>query len=183
MRQIAPFRNLHMNTPDIGLLRGVVAPEIYAAMLIASAELTRLGVRHALVGGLAVGAHGWPRATKDVDFLVGPEGFERHGAIVTFKDKMPLRVGNVAVDPILYADGEEFLESGISLPHEGVPVAPIEVLIYMKLRSPRRKDEIDIIELVKSGIDNHFVLEYLQKNAPDLVVKFTGFVSRARSEE
>jgi len=40
---------------------------------VASARLTELGVRHVLVGGLAVGGWGHPRATKDVVFLVGEE--------------------------------------------------------------------------------------------------------------
>ena len=39
-------------------------------MRAAAAQLDRRGVRHWL-GGLAVGAHGFPRATKNVDFLVG----------------------------------------------------------------------------------------------------------------
>lgn len=69
--------------PDLRLLDGVVAPEILAAMRSASAQLARMGVRHALAGALAVGAWGYPRASKDVDFLVGDEAFERHeGGIV-----------------------------------------------------------------------------------------------------
>ena len=59
--------------PDLSLLNGVVAPEILAAMRSASAQLARTGVRHALAGSLAVGAWGYPRASKGVDFLVGDE--------------------------------------------------------------------------------------------------------------
>ena len=43
-------------TPDISLLDDTVAPRILDAMRVASARLTELGVRHVLVGGLAVGA-------------------------------------------------------------------------------------------------------------------------------
>jgi hypothetical protein len=43
-------------TPDVSLLDDTVAPRILDAMRVASARLTELGVRHALVGGLAVGA-------------------------------------------------------------------------------------------------------------------------------
>jgi hypothetical protein len=39
-------------------------------MVDASALLGQLGVKHALVGGLAIGAYGYVRATKGVDFLV-----------------------------------------------------------------------------------------------------------------
>jgi hypothetical protein len=45
------------------------------ALSVASATLSELGVRHALVGGLAVGAWGYPRNTRDIDFLVGEEAF------------------------------------------------------------------------------------------------------------
>src|SRR2546426_10611189 len=41
----------------------------------ASRRLRDLGSRHALIGGLAVGASGAPRNTTDVDFLVGLEAF------------------------------------------------------------------------------------------------------------
>lgn len=173
-----------MGKPDLRALDGVVSKEVLDAMYIASEELTRLGIRHALVGGLAVGAHGWPRATRDVDFLVGPEGFDRHGAIVTFKDGVPIKVGRVAVDPILRAENEEHLDSAIRFPEGGLlPVAPIEALVYMKLRSPRRKDEVDIIELIKAGADTACVLDYLNLHAPDLLTRFGGLVDRARSEE
>jgi hypothetical protein len=36
------------------------------------AALTDGGVDHVLIGGLAVGAHGFPRATKDVDIVPAP---------------------------------------------------------------------------------------------------------------
>lgn len=60
-----------MVRPDPSLLQGVVAPEVLDAMRVAAAALRRAGVRHVVAGGLAVGAHGFPRATKAVDFLVG----------------------------------------------------------------------------------------------------------------
>jgi hypothetical protein len=37
------------------------------------ADFDRRGVRYALVGGFALGAHGAPRATRDLDFLVRAE--------------------------------------------------------------------------------------------------------------
>jgi hypothetical protein len=38
------------------------------------AEFARAGVRYALLGGYAVGYHGKPRVTKDLDLLVSGEG-------------------------------------------------------------------------------------------------------------
>lgn len=50
------------------------APEpVTQAATRASAELTELGARFALVGGLAVSAWGEPRYTRDVDLAVAVE--------------------------------------------------------------------------------------------------------------
>ncbi len=38
------------------------------------AEFARCGVRYALLGGYAVGYHGKPRATKDLDLLLSAQG-------------------------------------------------------------------------------------------------------------
>lgn len=79
-------------------------------MKVASAALKQVGVRHVVVGGLAVGANGYPRATKDVDFLVGDEAFERHaGGLVTLRPGVPFQVNRVAVDFIGAEASEGFL--------------------------------------------------------------------------
>src|SRR5215211_3585405 len=84
--------------PNLKLTRGVVDPEIVRAAHQASQKLHEAGIPHALAGGLAVCAHGYPRTTDDVDFLVGDEAFEKHeGGFVTLK--LPLiAIGNVRVD-------------------------------------------------------------------------------------
>src|SRR5205085_179201 len=103
-------------SPDLSRLRGVVAPEILNAVVVASAKLREAGIPHALAGGLAVGAHGYPRTTDDVDFLVGEEAFIKHsGGLVTLK--LPLiAVGKVRVDYVSFADAKE---EGDSL-HEAI---------------------------------------------------------------
>ena len=46
-----------------------------------------------VVGGLAIGANGFPRATRDVDFLVGAEAFEHHAdGLVTLRAGVPFQV-------------------------------------------------------------------------------------------
>jgi hypothetical protein len=186
MRQVTSFRSVRMpNAPSLTALEGVVSPEILEAARLASAELTRLRVRHVLVGGLAVGAWGWPRATRDVDFLIGPEGFERHGAIVTFAPGIPLRVGRVLVDPILYGEGEEHLEAALNAPCRAeVPIAPIEALFYMKLSSPRRKDMADLVELAKVTPEENRerIRKYVREHAPDLLRKLSEVLEEAASE-
>jgi len=42
------------------------------------APLSDGGVEFVLIGGLAVGAHGFPRATKDVDIVPAPDDANLH---------------------------------------------------------------------------------------------------------
>jgi hypothetical protein len=79
--------------PDPNLLVDVVSRKVLDAWKAASAALTRAGVRHVVIGGLAVGANGHPRATKVVDFLVGDEAFHHHaGGLVTMNPAIPIAV-------------------------------------------------------------------------------------------
>lgn len=172
--------------PDLGLLDGVVAPRILDALRVASEQLTKIGVRHALVGGLAVGAHGYPRATKDVDFLVGEEAFLHHGGgLVTIAPGVPVQVGDVAVDPISIASGESYLDAAVAKPiiSGGIPIAPLEALFYLKLKSPRRKDAADLVELVKGGVATAPVRRYLEQVAPDMIDKFDQLITEATSDD
>ncbi|HSN98588.1 MAG TPA: hypothetical protein VLS89_09820 [Candidatus Nanopelagicales bacterium] len=179
-----PPRPTHL--PDLSLLEGIVAPRVLDALRAASQQLTRVGIRHALVGGLAVGAHGHPRATKDVDFLVGDEAFAHHGGgLVTIAPGVPVQVGDVAVDPISIAPDERHLDAAVATPavSDGIPIAPIEALLYMKLKSPRRKDSADIVELVKAGVATAPTRRYLEQIAPDLIDKFDMLVSEAIADD
>jgi hypothetical protein len=171
--------------PDLSLLSGVVAPEILNAMRTAAARLEASGIRHALAGALAVGAHGYPRASKDVAFVVGDEAFTFHaGGIVTINPEVPVRVGDVVVDPISVGQDEPHLLDAIKRApvSGGIAILPIEALVYMKLKSPRRKDAADVVELVKAGIDTTKVTTYISSFAPDLTDKFQKLVLEAETE-
>jgi len=179
-----PPRSIHL--PDLSLLDGIVAPRVLDALRAASQQLTSIGVRHALVGGLAVGAHGHPRATKDVDFLVGEEAFAHHGGgLVTIAAGVPVQVGDIAVDPISIAPDEKHLDAAVAKPvvSNGIPIAPLEALFYLKLKSPRRKDAADIVELVKEGAATAPTRRYLEQIAPDLIDKFDMLVSEAIADD
>lgn len=171
--------------PDLKLLEGVVAPGVLDAMKVASEALSRLGVRHVLAGGLAVGAYGYPRATKDVDFLVGDEAFEHHpGGIITMKSGVPIEVRGVVVDFLSVGESEGYLAEAFTTSlAAGIPVAPGPVLVYLKLKSPRAKDRADLIEMVKAGFDTRITREYLVLHAPALASKWDAIVGEARSEE
>lgn len=170
--------------PELGDAFDVVAKKIVDATIAASARLKELGIRHALVGGLAVGAHGWPRSTKDVDFLVGMEAYEEWpGGIISPVRGLPIDVGGVSIDN-LPAEGA-VLEEALSLAteSEGIPVARVETIIYMKLLSPRPKDRLDVAELILSGVDPHVVVLYLESNAPELSRKFSSIVADVQASQ
>jgi len=188
MRRHRSFaRNTHRAVPDLTLLDGVVAPRILDAMVAASAQLTKIGVRHALAGALAVGANGAPRATKDVDFLVGDEAFDHYGLLVSIRSGVPVAVGDVAVDPMSILPTEDHLR--VSLEHAvlcagGVPVLPLPALIYLKLKSPRSKDMGDIVELLKlESTDPDLVVTYMRAHAPDLLPKLDRALQEATAPD
>ena len=115
-RQIALRRNpIPVNLPDLALLEGVVAPRILQAMHVAAASLQNLRVPFALAGGLAVGAHGHPRATKDVDSLVGDQAFQVHGGgLVTIAAGIPVQVGDVPVAALSIRPEEAHLRDALA---------------------------------------------------------------------
>ncbi len=160
-----------------------VAPRVRDAAVKTAAQLKHLGIRHALAGGLAVGAHGYIRATTDVDFLVGEEAFGHQGLLVAFKAGVPIEVDGIRIDYLSTALGPH-LEEVLNHPpmSEGLAVVPIEALIYMKLAAKRRKDLVDVVELVKAGADLTRVGDYLRQYADDLVPLFEELVNEALAE-
>lgn len=171
---------------DLKPVAEIVSPRVWRAMVDGSSLLTSLGVRHALVGALAVGAHGWPRATKDVDFLVDDSAWlKTEGGLVVMRAGLPIEAHGVAIDTLSIREDEKHLEAAITSAEvsEGVPVAPVEALVYMKLASPRAKDRLDIIELVKAGLDRDGVRRYLEAFAPQMKDRFENAVQAAEAEE
>jgi len=173
-----------VNLMDIKEVFRFVAPQVREAAIKTAGQLNLLGIRYALAGGLAVGAHGYIRATVDVDFLVGEEAFERQGLLVAFKAGVPIEVDGIRIDYLSPISLGPQLEEVLDNPpmNEGLAIVPIEVLIYMKLVAKRRKDMVDVIELVKIGADMHRVRDYLRQYAADLVPSFEELVSEALGE-
>lgn len=138
------------------------------ALFAAFEAYEKLSVPFALVGGLAAGAHGRPRFTKDIDFLVGDEAFTRSGLIIAFAKPMPLQAGEVAIDPIPLPedvtrkavlqralDSKEFDDTtGVA-----IPILGATWLSYMKLASPRGKDRDDIVGMLQAGSVDRVALE------------------------
>src|SRR5215813_8276411 len=87
-----------VNLMDIKEVFRFLAPRVREAAVKTADQLNHLGIRYALAGGLAVGAHGYIRATTDVDFLVGDEAFEHQGLLVAFKAGVPIEVDGIRID-------------------------------------------------------------------------------------
>src|SRR5436190_286438 len=173
-----------VNLMDINEVFRFIAPQVREAAVKTADQLNLLGIRYALAGGLAVGAHGYIRATVDVDFLVGEEAFEHQGSLVTFKAGVPIEVDGIRIDYLSPASLGPQVEEVLDHPpmSEGLAVVPIEVLIYMKLVAKRRKDLVDVIELVKAGADLTRVRAYIKEYAGDLAPLFEELVNEARAE-
>ena len=171
-----------MTRPDPSLLDDVVAARVLEALRSASSALRTLGIRHVVVGGLAVGANGTPRATKSVEFLVGAEAFEHHpGGFVSMKPGVPIQINGVAIDLLSVQAGEDHLASALDAPMGSMIEAP--QLVYMKLKSPRQQDRVDVIDLIKAGIEIEACRAYLKAHAPALVASFEDAVVKAAAEE
>jgi hypothetical protein len=190
LRRTARLMNSSRGTsPDLAQLRGVVAPEILAAVEAASRKLREAGIPHALAGGLAVGAHGYPRTTEDVDFLVGDEAFLHHpGGLVTLKVPL-IAVGTVRIDMVSIEPSEmekEQLRPALENPpkSEEIPIVPLTALVYMKLKASRQKDLADLVELLKRGkIDIQEMDRYLEKQVPALLRQWESVKALAAREE
>ncbi len=171
-----------MRHPDPSLLRDVVADKVLAAWRTASDALRAAGVNHVVVGGLAVGANGHPRATKDVDFLVGDDAFVHHaGGIVTMNPALPIQVDGVPIDYLSPRADEGHLAEALLSASGGFLDAPR--LVYMKLRAARLRDQSDVASLVNAGVDVDACRAHLAAHAPDLLDSFDKIVARAASEE
>jgi len=168
--------------PDPRLLDDVVAEKVLAAWRMASDALRRAGVRHVVVGGLAVGANGYPRATKYVDFLVGDDAFVHHaGGLVTMNPALPIEVNGVPIDYLSARAGEEHLAEALTEPPGSFVDAPR--LVYMKLKASRLRDRGDVAGMINAGADVDACRSYLVAHAPDLVDAFDEVVRRAAAEE
>ena len=161
-------------------LAEVVSADILLDDIDTSKTLTNLGVPHALIGGLAVGMHGHPRATKDVHYLVGREAFVRTTPVLQFREELGaiVRIGIIDFMPIPqnYFDLARFLQ----IPAKGdIPIIAAEGLITLKLDANRPQDRADVVALMRAGLDTVAVRKYLRLHAPDLLERFAELILAA----
>jgi hypothetical protein len=138
------------------------------------ANLTRLEIPYAVVGAMALNAHGYRRTTTDVDVLVRREGLEAFKKALLgrgYVEKFPGSRGfrdvseNVDVDVVLAGDFPgDGLPKPVAFPDpatvavrgERFALLPLERLIELKLASgmtaPHRlRDLADVLELIRVG--------------------------------
>lgn len=145
-------------------------PRYERAVREVSRMLSEAGVRHALAGALGANAYrNRPRTTEDIDFLVGDEAFQHHaGGVVTMRVPV-VEVDGVDVDQIPLSDEWRALEGGLTraILSEGVPIAPVETIVLMKLLAGRTQDLADIEAIIASGADREWLRRAVEAGAPD----------------
>jgi predicted nucleotidyltransferase len=127
------------------------------------------GIRYALCGGLAVAVYGFPRYTKDLDFIVAksdvPKAREAAKAAGYFIDNGVLpfpqsrfdihRVTKIAgqdvvpLDILMLEDGDGMLERRKRAQFEDLTFSLIDLadLITLKKEADRENDRIDVAKL------------------------------------
>jgi len=152
-------------------LREVVSPAILKRAGEISALLRDLGIPHVLIGGLAVGIHGHPRATKDVDFLVGVEAFASTEPFLVYRDELKELVHVGETDIMSVPERYPGLTAELRL-EEGIPVISLRGLVLMKLAAFRPRDQEDVRSLLRRAPGQlRGVRDYLQAQAPELVIR------------
>lgn len=144
-------------------------PRLLALMLELSDALQKQRVRHALIGGMALAPRGYPRATRDIDFLVEEEGVERVRALMTSRHASPVSESaefSSYVENGLRIDfqharrtiSREMLEaaSPVEIADTRVPVLQAEDIIGLKVQAyhnnpSRLRDRLDIQELISAN--------------------------------
>jgi len=127
------------------------------------------GIRHALVGALGANAYrSRPRTTEDIDFLVGEEAFQRHaGGFVTLRVPV-VEFDGIDVDQVPLTEALSVVEEGLdrALICDGVPIAPVDTIVVMKLLAGRTQDLADVEAIIDSGADRELLRAAVQRAAP-----------------
>jgi hypothetical protein len=132
-----------------------LSPNFRQALHAAADTYKRLGIRYALVGGVAAGAYSRPRGTKDIDFLVGDEAFDSVGLVVSFKRGVPQEACEVPIDNIpihvRYRDVyERVLDGAVESDEPGVLIARPEMVAFTKLVGGRMRDVAAVAEMIEA---------------------------------
>jgi hypothetical protein len=140
----------------------VLHPEYQRQLDIAIERLRAAGIPFALAGGIAIGAYGEPRGTKDIDLLLPMASWAPGGAAIL---RPPVDVVDLPkIDLIVMPESITALELRAlttSLAWQTIPVLSPEVLAVMKLEAWRPQDRADIATLFEAGLTKDLVAEVL----------------------
>ncbi len=131
-----------------------------------------------LIGGLAVGLHGYPRATADVAFLVGQAAFSSTVPIQVFREELRdlARVGET--DIMSVPDEYPGLVDELRL-EDDLPVISLRGLVLLKLDANRARDRDDIRALLERSPEQvRAVRDYLLEQAPELISRLAEVLAR-----
>jgi hypothetical protein len=166
------------NNPDgVADALAMLHADVRNAVITASVYLTEHGVKHALIGGIAVNAHGYAVNTTDADFLVEDASFFQGAGrrIALAPGPTEVRGERLAVR-IDYLSGHAYpnlpiLEEEARLPPDpglDVPVVGLFPLLYMKLSAWRAKDQSHVIGLLNAGsVDVRAFEQWLAEHGTD----------------
>lgn len=163
-----------------------LVPTYERAVREVSRMLSEAGIRHALVGALGANAYrSRPRTTEDIDFLVGDEAFQKHaGGFVTMRVPV-VEFDGIDIDQVPLTEALRVVEDGLNRAavSEGVPIAPLDTIVIMKLIAGRTQDLADVEAIIESGPDREFLRTSVQRTIPDRVdtlERLFGNVDRTR---
>ncbi len=138
-------------------------------------RLDRAGIPYAVMGGLAVWAHGYHRFTNDVDLLVTREGWEEFRRRFVPKNYAPVagrprrfidKRNKVAIDflvtgffPGLGRPGPIAFPDPVAVRRriKSIHYVDLATLIQLKLAARRHKDFGDVVDLIRANkLDESF---------------------------
>lgn len=146
----------------------MVAPASFdAAVTEVAALLDGASIVHALIGGIAVGLHGYPRATADIDLLVDGDAREEAIArmtaagytLVTATDEVLHFQGMLPVDMLLARrePTRQMLRDALPVEVLHTRLLRVEDVIGLKIqafsnnRTRKWHDQADIAELIRAN--------------------------------
>jgi len=129
-----------------------ITPELNNAVINLSKYLKLKGIKHVVIGGVAVGQYTKePRVTIDIDIFT-TEDVERvmpNLGPLNEVEGIASEWEGIPVEFIYpYGDEADLIFSNCKLV-DGIPVASRDALLYMKLRAGRTKDSDDLVQMLK----------------------------------
>jgi hypothetical protein len=153
-----------------------------------SSLLRNQGIRHVVVGGVAVACNGYPRTTMNIDVAVGDCAFEYRDKVTFMKAGLPMKYAGIRIHYVAPTNPFEkaMLEQYLVMPAHGdlPPVLPIGPLVVMKLIAGRHKDRADVIELFKrrtvTSIEE--IEKFVKVNLPSQIEVLNELITCAANE-